>query len=363
MNQNQPSTPNSNSITPSELSSIPFNPFTPTSGSSTPSKNSFPQQDYASSSSHILHDAEKLNNANFSSPSRNQYQQFQQLQQQQHIAMVHPNSGNQMLRQLQQSVMSAIPARPLSIPKAEGSDPHNFRNTFSDSALPSDEQQLNSSFSETLGPLSLLNTPTPLAVPQQSQSIKFPPSSVVPPLGSPNISQSSAAMMVNPTTPSGSTMIRLREGFNNLVADEQPGGKTNVKDALPRQVVELCIPNVNADAIARLVVKVHVLGYDKSSSSYKVVEDFIGENGFIEMGSGAQKKYVAIFTNLICKHSSHLNGQRLALRFMLYDKHQPNPLSFVDSMDFKTLTKRGTQSKSFILLLFTSLSAPADKLN
>lgn len=138
-------------------------------------------------------------------------------------------------------------------------------------------------------------------------------------------------------------MIKIVEGFNKNVIDEQPGGKTNVKDALPRQAVELCIPNTTPDQVANLHIKVHVLGYDKGSGTYKVIEENIGESKFIEVGP--HKKYVAIFSQLICKHSSHLNGQKLALRFSLYNGNNPNPISSADSMDFKTLTKRGTQKR------------------
>lgn len=105
------------------------------------------------------------------------------------------------------------------------------------------------------------------------------------------------------------------------MTQEQPGGKTNQKDALPRQVVELTPPtSVANEYIQRLGVRVHMLGYDRNQNGFKIIEDDVETGTFSEVQQHPFKKYWATFSNIICKHSSHLNGQKVCDNLLLVFK-------------------------------------------
>jgi hypothetical protein len=53
-----------------------------------------------------------------------------------------------------------------------------------------------------------------------------------------------------------------------------------------------------------------------------------------------ENEYKVSFTQLLVKYSSHLNGQKLSIRFTLLDSNG-KPISFIDSYEFETITKRG----------------------
>jgi len=132
--------------------------------------------------------------------------------------------------------------------------------------------------------------------------------------------------------------LRLVEGFNSsLRGRKQPGGKDNSKEYLPIQKVEL-YPIKGVEPLT-MICKASVCGYDKVKRD-KIILGELGEKKFQE----ESKRYFATFDNLIVKFSSHLNGQKLSLRFSLLDS-QKNLVSFVDSFEFETITKRGKEKQ------------------
>lgn len=132
--------------------------------------------------------------------------------------------------------------------------------------------------------------------------------------------------------------IRLIEGFNSsLRGKKQPGGKDNSKHYLPIQKVEYFpIKGLEPNS---MICKASVCGYDKVKRD-KIILGELGEKKFIE----ENKRFIATFDNLIIKFSSHLNGQKLSLRFSLLDSNR-NCISFVDSFEFETITKRGKEKQ------------------
>lgn len=145
---------------------------------------------------------------------------------------------------------------------------------------------------------------------------------------------------IKPTIQS-SNLIKIVEGFNKTQTKKQPGGRDN-RHPIPKQVIEL---NVNGlppylDP-ASLSCCAAVYGYDRVRKSVKLGE--LAEKKFEEMGN--DKRWVAVFDNLIIKFSSHLNGQKLSLRFTLLDPNKKT-ICYIDSGEFATITKRGKESIS-----------------
>lgn len=142
--------------------------------------------------------------------------------------------------------------------------------------------------------------------------------------------------------------IKIVEGFKDPVTKKQPGGRDNTRHRLPRQVIELnrgAVPQ-SAD-ISTLSVRAQVLGTDRVTKG-KVVLGELGEKRFATCAGGTaaldSMRWLAIFDDIIIKFSSHLHGQKLALRFTLHDASR-HPISSVDSEEFETITKRGKEKQ------------------
>lgn len=144
-----------------------------------------------------------------------------------------------------------------------------------------------------------------------------------------------------PTTQSGN-LIKIIEGFHIKPEKRQPGGSDN-KQPLPKHVIELYankLPfNIHPGS---LFCRAEVYGYDRERKN-KIRLGEVGEKQFEENNDGFQKRWLAVFDNMIIKFSSHFNGQWLSLRFSLVDSNK-NAIYYVDSKDFQTITQRGKES-------------------
>jgi hypothetical protein len=135
--------------------------------------------------------------------------------------------------------------------------------------------------------------------------------------------------------------LRILEGFNNQNIKKQPGGKDNIKDVIDKQIIELNDKSLKNIQINTLTCQASVVGYDKMKRE-KVILSLLSEKTFQQTND---KRWICIFDNLIVKFSSHLNGQKLLIRFTLFDSKK-NILCFLDSYEFETITKRGRDSKN-----------------
>lgn len=139
-----------------------------------------------------------------------------------------------------------------------------------------------------------------------------------------------------------SNKIELIEGFNQPVVMKVPGGKGNTKDCIPRQVVELKLdqfPNVDPTSLS---CTCEVLGFDRKSNSMVPLGQVM-KKSFIQT---TDKRFLAVFDHCVVKYSSHLNGQKLALRFSLISKSNGQHICFVDSKHFQTITQRGREKQA-----------------
>eukprot|EP00817_Percolomonadidae_sp_ATCC50343_P004943 CAMPEP_0117428598 /NCGR_PEP_ID=MMETSP0758-20121206/8268_1 /TAXON_ID=63605 /ORGANISM="Percolomonas cosmopolitus, Strain AE-1 (ATCC 50343)" /LENGTH=197 /DNA_ID=CAMNT_0005215039 /DNA_START=525 /DNA_END=1119 /DNA_ORIENTATION=- len=138
-----------------------------------------------------------------------------------------------------------------------------------------------------------------------------------------------------------SNKIELIEGFNTSVIQKVPGGKGNTKDCIPRQVVELKLdqfPNVNPTSLS---CTCEVLGFDRKSNSMIALGQVMTKS-FIQT---TDKRWLAVFDHCVVKYSSHLNGQKLALRFSLVDKNTNNSNVLLIQNIFKRLHKEEEKNK------------------
>jgi hypothetical protein len=139
-----------------------------------------------------------------------------------------------------------------------------------------------------------------------------------------------------------SNLIKLVEGFNKPLKEKQIGGKDNTKHCLTAQVIELTVNKLPTHSDPSVLsVRANVLGYDRVQRT-KVILGFISEKQFEERGSGPMARWLCVFDDIIMQHSSHNNGQKLALRFQLLDADK-RVVCHVDSYEFETITKRGLE--------------------
>mmetsp|Transcript_5369 Transcript_5369/g.20045 ORF Transcript_5369/g.20045 Transcript_5369/m.20045 type:complete len:442 (-) Transcript_5369:42-1367(-) len=138
-----------------------------------------------------------------------------------------------------------------------------------------------------------------------------------------------------------SNYIKLVQGFNEPVKQKVPGGKGNTKDCIPRQVVEYNADDMKGLDPSKLSVKCEILGFDRKKNGM-IPLDQVTEQPFVQT---SDNRWLAIFDNCIVKFSSHLHGQKLALRFTLMDRSTGDSISFVDSKTFQTITQRGKEKQ------------------
>eukprot|EP01080_Neovahlkampfia_damariscottae_P001945 gene1945-1453_t len=135
--------------------------------------------------------------------------------------------------------------------------------------------------------------------------------------------------------------IKIIEGFNQpLRGKKQPGGKDNLKHFLPRQTIELSVDLLPKTLDPKnLSCRASVCGFDRVKRDRLILSD-LDEQKFTE-----ENNYKINFDELLVKYSSHLNGQKLSLRFSLVDSQTKKLLSFIDSYEFETITKRGKEKQ------------------
>lgn len=135
--------------------------------------------------------------------------------------------------------------------------------------------------------------------------------------------------------------LTILEGLNKTPTERYPGGRTNTKNAMPKQVVMVekeKLPQGVRDE--DLLVQAEVLGFSRA------VQDMV-PIGILEPLKNLQKdendQLVAIYQNSILRFSSHSHGQKLALRWTLFcNKHR---ICSLDSYPFQTITERGIQKQ------------------
>ncbi|KAL0484246.1 tgrB1 [Acrasis kona] len=169
---------------------------------------------------------------------------------------------------------------------------------------------------------------------------------------------SSVGSSNNGFIPSVSTLLDspldIDEGFKQTPKLKVTGGKDN-KDPLPVQTIAV---NVNyfidclkltAEQFSALIVRASLAGYKKPSPGKDIVVLGILEEQKMPSVlnySNKQRFVVRVsFRNLIVKHSSHNNGQKLLLRFSVIDPKEGNELKSIDSAEFETITRRGIEKQ------------------
>jgi hypothetical protein len=98
----------------------------------------------------------------------------------------------------------------------------------------------------------------------------------------------------------------------------------------------------------KLSCKASVCGFDRVKRDRLILSELD------QMKFSKENEYKVSFTQLLVKYSSHLNGQKLSIRFTLLDSNG-KPISFIDSYEFETITKRGKgKKKQFFTLSLES---------
>jgi hypothetical protein len=130
--------------------------------------------------------------------------------------------------------------------------------------------------------------------------------------------------------------LTVIEGFTSTPTDKQSGGRDN-KQPLRRHVVNVTLPQ-NAQANQYLVIA-KLIG-KKNKVEYAEIEKL--EQSGLRFSNG---QWISVFDRLIIQHASHNFGQKLFIRFTLVDGFTLNPISYVDSAPFETITRRGQEKR------------------
>jgi hypothetical protein len=119
------------------------------------------------------------------------------------------------------------------------------------------------------------------------------------------------------------------------------GGRGN-KESLPKQIIKLGdnLPPVYTPS--KLVINAFLYGHKKGETKPTKIESLEVEKSLNESNGS----WTATFEKIVLKHSSHHNGQKLFIRFYLFDSESKKTLYKVDSSTFETITKRGIEVSS-----------------
>eukprot|EP01080_Neovahlkampfia_damariscottae_P001146 gene1146-10660_t len=119
------------------------------------------------------------------------------------------------------------------------------------------------------------------------------------------------------------------------------GGRGN-KEKIPKQQVALNAQILPSNyTSSKLVANAHLYGHRKSDNSPIQIDTLESNKPFIL----EEETWRASFNDITIRHSSHNNGQRLFIRFFLFDLITKTTLYQCDSSLFETITKRGMEKK------------------